>query len=158
MQFKNIKSDKNKEKSLDKTTKIKDFYLSSSADTIKFEEFADDYIDNGKVFFESKGYIIFNYINIKSDSLKIITKSLYYEKENIEIFGDLMSGKDFYDCVDSGCIINYDGVIGYVFVNGLKSNLGLKHRGLSQGDFLVDGETWLTLCEDFDIMVEWCNK
>jgi len=76
----------------------------------------------------------------------------------VRICGDLMSGKDFYECVNDGCIIDYDGCLGEVFVNGLKSNLGLHHRGLSQGYFPVDGETWLEICENFDVEVEWCNK
>lgn len=74
------------------------------------------------------------------------------------ICGDIMDGEEFYDCVDSGSIIDYDGLLGEVYINGYKSNLGLAHRGLRQGGFLVDGETWLKLCRDYDIEVEWCNK
>lgn len=81
-------------------------------------------------------------------------KSIY----KIRICGDLMTGKEFYEDVDCGGIINYDGILGKVFIDGFESNLGLTHRGLSQGGFMVDGGTWLTLCDDFDIMVEWCNK
>lgn len=76
----------------------------------------------------------------------------------VRICGDMMSGKEFYECVDDGCIIDYDGCLGNVFVNGLKSNLGLFHKGMSQGDFAVDGKTWLEICEEFNVEVEWCNK
>jgi hypothetical protein len=74
------------------------------------------------------------------------------------VCGDIMSGEDFYDCVDGGGIIDYDGALGRVYVNGYFSNLGLHHKGLSQGGFRVDGPTWLSLCDDYDIEVEWCNK
>lgn len=78
-----------------------------------------------------------------------------YEKR---IYGDFMSGKDFYECVDCGGFIDYDGNLGYVFVNGYESNLGLHHEGLSQGGFRVDGSTWLEMCEDYDVEVVWYNK
>lgn len=75
------------------------------------------------------------------------------------ICGDIMNGKEFYECVDGGGIIDYDGTLGCVFVNGYKSNLGLFHRGLCQGQFIVDGPTWLDICETFaNVEVEWCNK
>lgn len=74
------------------------------------------------------------------------------------IFGELMTGQEFYDDVDSGYIIDYDGTLGCVFVNGYRSNLGLHHGDLSQGGFLVDGPTWLDICEEFTVEVEWCNK
>jgi hypothetical protein len=60
--------------------------------------------------------------------------------------------------VDGGSIIDYDGILGEVYINGYESNLGLAHRGLRQGGFLVDGPTWLKLCCEYDIEVEWCNK
>lgn len=81
-------------------------------------------------------------------------KSIY----EIRICGDLMTGKEFYEEVDCGGIIDYDGILGNVFVDGFESNLGLSHYGLSQSGFMVDGNTWLRLRDEFDIMVEWCNK
>ena len=79
----------------------------------------------------------------------------FYEQT---ICGDIMSGKEFYEYVDWGGIIDYDGILGEVFVNGYKSNLGLCHKGLCQGGFIVDGDTWLDICEEFNVEVEWCNK
>ena len=26
------------------------------------------------------------------------------------------------------------------------------------GDFIVDGPTWLDICDEFNVEVEWCNK
>ena len=75
-----------------------------------------------------------------------------------EPIGDIMTGKQFFDMVDCGCIINYDGSIGCIWLDNALTNLGLAHEGLSQGEFLVDGETWLEICENFDVKVEWCNK
>lgn len=71
---------------------------------------------------------------------------------------DLMSGKKFYENVDSGCLIDYDGHIADVYINGYKSNLGLYHKGICQGDFIVDGDTWLEICEEFNVEVNWANK
>ena len=108
--------------------------------------------------YSPNGYITFVY---ESDGVHYIPKD--YEEHmkdfyEVEICGQLMSGKDFYDCVNSGCIIDYDGSLGYVFVNGYRTNLGLVHKGLCQGGFIVDGPTWLDLCDTTNIEVEWCNK
>ena len=69
-----------------------------------------------------------------------------------------MSGHDFFEDVDNRCIINNDGILGNVYVDGYKSNLGLYHGNFCQGGFLVDGETWLSICDDHKVEVEWCNK
>ena len=105
-----------------------------------------------------KGTITFAYVD---DEIKFFTED--YPAEMKEMFyqvicGDMMSGNDFYEDVDGGGIIDYDGCIGNIYVNGYKSNLGLVHRGLCQGYFIVDGETWLDICDEFDVEVEWCNK
>lgn len=99
-----------------------------------------------------KGYLNFAYVDGEA---QYCTEDHPLE---INICGDMMSGKEFYEHVDSTYIIDYDGILGDVYVNGYKSNLGLSHKGLHQGDFMVDGETWLELCDEFDIEVEWCNK
>jgi hypothetical protein len=71
---------------------------------------------------------------------------------------DLMSGEDFYRCVDGGGFIDYDGSLAEVFVDGYSSNLGLRHRGLNQGKFMVDGKTWLKICKAYKVEVNWANK
>lgn len=108
--------------------------------------------------YDSKGHAAFVYTR---DGIRGFTEN--YDEEvraliSTTICGDLMSGKAFYKLVDCGAIIDYDGILGHVFVNGYDSNLGLHHEGLSQGGFRVDGDTWLGLCDDYDIEVEWCNK
>lgn len=80
------------------------------------------------------------------------------KQHSYSIIGDLMTGIEFYEAVDSGCIIDYDGMLGEVFVDGYISNLGLCHKGLCQGEFLVDGNSWKALCEEHTIEVIWCNK
>lgn len=92
------------------------------------------------------------------DGLKIGKRDHLGGMQRHIICGDIMSGKDFYEDVDCGGIIDYDGCIGEVYIDGYVSNLGLHHRGLLQGGFPVDGPTWLGLCKDHDIEVEWCNK
>ena len=105
-----------------------------------------------------KGTVTFGYIE---DDIKFFIKD--YPEEQKEMYaevvcGDMMSGNDFYNSVDRGGIIDYDGCLGNVYVNGYKSNLGLCHKGLCQGHFIVDGPTWLDICEECDVEVEWCNK
>lgn len=86
-----------------------------------------------------------------------------YVKETIEerhtypIY-DLMSGEEFYDAVNSGCIIDYDGTLSEIFVDGYKSNLGLCHKGFAQGNFMVDAGAFLDLCDNYKIEVNWANK
>ena len=99
-----------------------------------------------------KGYLNFAYIDGEVQ---------YYTEDHqleLNLCGKVMSGKEFYEYVDSGCITNYDGILADVYINGYKSNLGLTHKYLHQGGFMVDGESWLELCDEFDIEVEWCNK
>lgn len=80
------------------------------------------------------------------------------DMKTINIYGDLMSGKDFYEAVEGGMFIDYDGTLADVLINDAPSNLGLNHRGIHQGNFMVDGKTWLILCDKYDIKVHWCNK
>lgn len=84
-------------------------------------------------------------------------KEMIEDRHRYPIY-DLMSGKKFYEAVNSGCIIDYDGTLSEVFVDGYKSNLGLCHKGFGQGNFMVDGDTFLSLCEDYKIEVNWANK
>lgn len=53
-----------------------------------------------------------------------------------------IDGLEFLDCVDSGGFIGYDGIISEVLIDGYISNLGLAHRGLASGDFMVTDEIW----------------
>ena len=82
------------------------------------------------------------------DFMNMFTKSIY----------DLMDGVEFFKAVDSGCFINYDGSIADVFVDGYISNLGLAHKGIRQGKFLVNKDVWMEICEDFKVEVNWANK
>ena len=106
-----------------------------------------------------KGYIRFAYID---GDMRYYTKE--YPKDMIDIYkfpvyGDIMSGKEFYEHVDSGSFIDYDGSISKIIIDGFVSNLGLHHKGISQGGFLVDGPTWIDICDNFNnVEVIWCNK
>ena len=72
---------------------------------------------------------------------------------------DLMSGKRFLEYVNSGCITNYDGHIANVFVDGYISNLGIYvENGFNDGDFLVNEELWLQICDNYKVEVNWVNK
>lgn len=71
---------------------------------------------------------------------------------------DLFSGKEFLEMVKTGCIIDDDGLLGYVYVDGFISNLGLSERNFSQGSFLVTKEVWEEICNEHDVVVDWANK
>ena len=70
----------------------------------------------------------------------------------------LMSGSEFLSSVDSTCIIDDDGLLSEVLVNGFISNLGLSHKGFSQGEFLVTYDVWKNICSNHDVVVNWANK
>ena len=72
---------------------------------------------------------------------------------------DLMSGEEFLKMVQEGYLTNYDGSVATVFVDGYISNLGLyTDDGFMSGDFLVDEELWLQICDNYKVEVNWANK
>lgn len=107
-------------------------------------------------YFYPKGSLFFWYDTWKIRTIKK-DYPIWHDSE-ILIIGDLMSGHDFFDEVDKESIINDDGMLGVVFVDDYVSNLGLCHGNFYQGGFIVDGDTWLSICDDHDVKVEWCNK
>ena len=115
--------------------------------------------------YSAKGYITFYYtkdglkydIDEKEDVLEPFQGEDFFhwfEKNT----GHLMDGKKFYDCVDSGVLIDYDGTLGDVYVDGYISNLGLKHKNVCQGKMLLDGFTWLDICKRYKVEIDWYNK
>lgn len=73
------------------------------------------------------------------------------------IYG-LFNGKDFLSHVQDGYIIDDDGHIADIFVDGYISNLGLSTDNLTQGEFLVSAEVWEDICNEFKVEVNWANK
>jgi hypothetical protein len=72
---------------------------------------------------------------------------------------DLMSGQEFLEAVQDGYLSNYDGSVAQVFVDGYISNLGLfTEDGFQCGDFTVDEELWLQICDNHKVEVNWANK
>ena len=102
---------------------------------------------------EFKGYMTYAYSF--ADGLMNRTEDHPLHRE---AWGDLMTGKEFFTYVDNGSITDYDGQLAAVFVNGYKSNLGLVHKDFCQKGFLIDGESWLDICENNEVLIEWCNK
>ena len=66
--------------------------------------------------------------------------------------------EEFGEMVDTGYIIDYDGTLADVFVDGFVSNLGLFHNGFKQGKFLVTYDIWKKICDKHDVIVNWANK
>lgn len=71
---------------------------------------------------------------------------------------DLFSGKEFLEMVKSGVIIDDDGMLCNVYVNGFISNLGLSEGHFNQGNFMVTAEVWEKICNKCDVVVDWANK
>lgn len=128
----------------------------------------------GNKYFEALGSLTFCYTK---EGLKYFTKSPEdYVPDNIsgpeketcvevikeQLFqnwvADIMTGEDFLESVESGCFIDYDGSLSAVYVDGYESNLGLAHKGICQGKFLVDGDVFKDICENHHVLVDWANK
>ena len=71
---------------------------------------------------------------------------------------DLFSGKEFLQMVEEDCIIDYDGSLSDIFVDGYKSNLEFVANNFCQGKFLVTTEIFRELCDEYNIQVNWANK
>lgn len=81
-------------------------------------------------------------------------------EENIIVdYGDVFDGKEFLNEVLAGGIMDYDGFIGPIIVDGYSSNLGLfTTDGFNQGRFAVDAKVFEELCKEHDIQVVWHNR
>lgn len=71
---------------------------------------------------------------------------------------DLFDGKGFLEDVRNKCIIDYDGSLEHIFVNGFESNLGLASNDFCQGKFLVMEDVFEELCEEYNIKVDWAGR
>lgn len=87
------------------------------------------------------------------------TFEMFWEDRFSENIYDLFSGEEFLKMVQDHSIINYDGTVADVFVDGYKSNLGLyTDNGFECGGFQVDDELWLQICDNYKVEVNWANK
>lgn len=111
--------------------------------------------------YKINGYMYFRYEG-KNEELGVITRKLAYYENSEKAIYDLIDGKDFVKMIKDGSIIDYDGTLANVFVDGYNSNLGLfgidKQADFSQGGFTVSPEVWEKLCEEYKIEVNWANK
>ena len=92
-----------------------------------------------------------------SNVLDLLIDGVVKNKLTIQEYS-LMSGSAFLSLVDSTCIIDDDGLLSEVLVDGFISNLGLSHKGFSQGEFLVTYDVWKNICSNHDVVVNWANK
>ena len=88
---------------------------------------------------------------------KEVVDHMYRHNFTKDIY-DLMDGKKFLENVEEGYLLDYDGTISAVFVDGYISNLGLATDNLTQGKFLVSAEMWKDICDEFKVEVNWANK
>ena len=110
-----------------------------------------------KEMYEVKGTMFFAYCN---NELTIFIDEYKEELEKMFVemrIHNLMSGEEFMSCVDSGLFIDDDGSIANIFIDGYQSNLGLCHKEIMQGGFLVDKETFMEICACYKVEVDWAN-
>lgn len=115
-------------------------------------------MNSNKPAIRPKGYLYFVQALHETGVIQQNYEPWEIEMREREVIGDLMTGEEFFDHVDDRCIMDYDGIMAYVWADGYITNLGLCHAGLCQGRFLVTGDMWLDICSRYDIVVEWCNK
>lgn len=110
------------------------------------------------MIYQAKGKMIFVHTNEGINVYEHVFEE-EWQKETLkkEIY-HLIDGKEFLESIESGVITNYDGEIANIFVDGYDSNLGIFYKEFYDGGFLVDKETFLELCDDLKIEVNWANK
>ena len=128
--------------------------------------------------YNAKGYIEFC-LGIDGIEYRIYDRDYYLKREKCYIRDDafceevvehmyrhnftkdiynLIDGKKFLENVQEGYLLDYDGTISAIFVDGYISNLGLATDNLTQGKFLVSTEMWEEICDEFKVEVNWANK
>lgn len=143
--------------------------------SININEYNATNISSNK-YFESLGRMIFCYTNtglkyqvinaddvpeyIKEKGQEEINEYIKFNKEMYyqEWIAHIMDGLEFLSDVDNGCFIDYDGTLSEIYVDGYLTNLGLCHKGICQGKFLVDGEVFRDICTNHHVLVDWANK
>lgn len=81
------------------------------------------------------------------------------EAYNSRVIYDLIPGLDFLEAVLAGNLINYDGSISGIYIDGYISNVGLAtENGFLKGNFLVDENLFKEICEEHEVYVNWENK
>lgn len=83
-----------------------------------------------------------------------------YERTYTKEVDDLIEGNEFLEMVNEKGIMNDDGFINMIYVDGFESNLGLVHieRGFMDGNFLVDEKIFADICDRYTVEVDWANK
>lgn len=84
--------------------------------------------------------------------------SLVESPIQINLLGKTMSGKAFLDSVQKGKIKNGEGKIIGVYINDFSTNLGLDYNSFKDGEIPLNEKEWLTLCQDYEVIVEWMPK
>lgn len=95
--------------------------------------------------------------------IKNIAQMNGVSEENVQDYytfnvGELYEGKEFLRMISEKGIINSDGELIRIFLDGYLTNLGIASNDFYQGNFLVMEDVFEELCEEHDILVEWANK
>lgn len=118
------------------------------------------YLDSGgiKYIINDKEDEIKSQINLLGDYVpaEFITESV--ESRNKFKKYSLMSGNEFIKDVEKGYLTYQDGGISEIFVDGYKSNLGVQHTMMGDGDFRVTLEVLAEICKNHTVEVNWANR
>ena len=86
----------------------------------------------------------------------------YYEEHFTYAEHVLMPGKAFLEDVLNGNLRSEYGYVDQIFVDGYVSNLslctGVADRPLSDGGCLVNAETFRSICNKFEVYVNWVDR
>ena len=125
---------------------------------------------------QADGYITFRYtmrgIEIQYKNHDDILQQLGHEpgtdpifEDNIKekypeqhLIADLLTGNDFLEMVDNNTIMDYDGTLSGIYVDGYLSNIGLSHNNFEQGNFLLDHDAFWDLCDTYRVIVNWASQ
>ena len=102
-------------------------------------------------------YLQRNQYYFAGNMLEEIVDQIYRWDFERDIY-DLFDGKEFLKRVQDGGIMDDDGCMSTVFVDGYISNLGLATDNLTQGNFLVSASVWKDICNNYKVEVNWANK
>lgn len=98
--------------------------------------------------YKSKGLLLFAYgkegeLYTRELTVETLAKLQHVKSEDMQELcytynideKDLIDGKEFLEDVRNKCIIDYDGSLEHIFVNGFESNLGLASNDFCQENF-----------------------
>lgn len=76
------------------------------------------------------------------------------DRNQIEV-QNLMNASDFLKQVDGYYLTNKNCKIAYIMVDGFRSDIGLNHKGIDQGEQKLNKNQLKRLCKHYKVTVLW---